>query len=89
MLAWRYVDGAENLLRIVFALNREWEPGWKRLASRVEPLERKPDRLAERIDALGRTLDLAALRQLAAEILALAPDLPAVLRARRMLAEPL
>jgi hypothetical protein len=89
MLAWRYVDGSENLLRIVFALNGEWEPGWKRLAARVERLARKPDRLAERIDAAGRTLDLAALRQLAAETLALAPDLPAVLRARRMLEERL
>ena len=89
MLAWRYVDGTENLLRIVFALNREWEPGWKRLASRVDRLAVKPDRLAERIDAVGHALDLAALRQLAAETLALAPDLPAVMRARRMLEEPL
>ena len=89
MLAWRYVDGSESLLRMIFALNREWEPGWKRLAARLERLALKPDRLAERIDAVGRTLDLAALRQLAAETLALAPDLPAVLRARRMLEEPL
>lgn len=89
MLAWRYVDGTENLLRILFAINREWEPGWKRVAASVARLARKPDRLAERIDGVGRTLDLAALRELAAETLALAPDLPVVLRARRMLREPL
>jgi hypothetical protein len=89
MLAWRYVDGTEQILRIVFALNREWEPGWKRLADRLAGLAVKPDRLAERIDAIGRAFDLAALRTLAAETLALAPDLPVVVRARRMLAEPL
>ena len=89
MLAWRYLDGSEQILRIVFALNREWEPGWKRLAQRVDPLAVRPERLAERIDVLGRSLDLAALRVLAAETLALAPDLPTVQRARRMLEEPL
>jgi predicted nucleotidyltransferase len=89
MRAWRYVDGTEQILRIVFALNREWEPGWKRVAQRVDPLAVKPDRLAERIDAIGRALDLDALRALAAETLALAPDLPVVQRARRLLEEPL
>jgi nucleotidyltransferase-like protein len=79
----------DQILRIVFALNREWEPGWKRLAQRVDPLAVRPERLAERIDVLGRSLDLAALRVLAAETLALAPDLPTVQRARRMLEEPL
>lgn len=89
MQAWRYVDGTEQILRIVFALNREWEPGWKRIADRVTGLAVKPGRLAERIDAIGRSLDLDALRRLAAETLALAPDLPVVERARRMVAEPL
>jgi hypothetical protein len=89
VLARRYVDGSEQILRVVFALNREWEPGWKRLGQRVERLAVKPDRLAERVDAIGRSLDLGALRALAAETLALAPALPVVRRARRMLAEPL
>lgn len=70
-LAGKAIDYAEDILRIVFALNREWEPGWKRLASRLEPLERKPERLAERIDEAVRALDLQALRELAEETLAL------------------
>ena len=70
-LAGKTIDYAEAVLRIVFALNREWEPGWKRLAMRLEPLERKPERLAERIDEAVRALDLQALRALAAEALAL------------------
>jgi hypothetical protein len=70
-LAGRVIDYAEALLRIVFALNREWEPGWKRLAARLEPLECKPEQLAERIDEAVRTFDLEALRELAAETLAL------------------
>jgi len=70
-LAGKAIDYAEDILRIVFALNREWEPAWKRLASRLEPLERKPERLAERIDEAVRALDLEALRELAVETLAL------------------
>lgn len=70
-LAAKVIEYAEDLLRIVFALNREWEPGWKRLAARLEPLPRKPDRLAERVDAAVRALDLESLRELADEALAL------------------
>jgi hypothetical protein len=70
-LAGKVLDYAEDLLRIVFAVNREWEPGWKRLAARLEPLDRKPERLAARLDKAVRTSDLDALRQLAEEALAL------------------
>lgn len=91
MLEERLVEDAQNILRIVFALNREWEPGWKRLVLRVEPLAVKPDRLAERIDAAlsepDRRAALRAMRGLAAETLALAPDLPAVVDARARLDE--
>jgi hypothetical protein len=89
VLAQRVVADAEGILRIVFALNEEWEPGWKRLAARVEPLVVKPERLAERIDVAVRALDLQATRTLAAETLALAPESAKTREARRFLLEPL
>src|SRR5262249_39473200 len=39
------IDGALRVLRIVYALNRTWEPTTKRLAARVAALPVKPDRL--------------------------------------------
>jgi hypothetical protein len=89
VLAQRLVADAEGILLIVFALNEEWVPGWKRLAARVEPLELKPERLAERIDAAIRALDLQSMRALAAETLALVPETPKTHTARRRLLEPL
>ncbi|HJQ73250.1 MAG TPA: nucleotidyltransferase domain-containing protein [Gaiellaceae bacterium] len=89
VLAQALVAAAEGILRVVFALNEEWEPGWKRLASRLEPLAIKPDRLAERIDAAIRALDLQALRTLAAETVALAPETDKTRLARERLLEPL
>lgn len=88
-LVWRVAEDGENVLRIVFALNREWPPGWKRLAERLAPLAVKPERLAERVDAALRALDLGRLRALATETLGLAPRSPAVERALRFLEEPL
>lgn len=70
VLAQKVCEYAEDVLRIVFARNRAWEPGWKRLPQRLEPLARKPDRFAERLDAAVRALDLASLRDLADEALA-------------------
>jgi Nucleotidyltransferase domain len=89
VLMQHLVEDAEGILRIVFALNEEWVPGWKRLADRVEPLDVKPDRLAERIDDALRALDLQAMRTLAAETLELAPETPKTREARRLLLEPL
>jgi hypothetical protein len=89
VLAQALVDTAEGILRVVFALNEEWEPGWKRLAARIEPLAIKPDRLAERIDAAIRDLDLQGMRSLAAETLALAPQDDKSRRAQERLLEPL
>ena len=85
-LTMRIVDDLENVLRIVFALNRAWEPDWKRLTEIVAPLAVKPDRLAERIDeALLRT-DIVSARALVRDTLALAPDLPRVVQARELTA---
>lgn len=89
VLAQRLVADAEAILRVVFAVNGEWPPGWKRLAARVEPLAVKPERLAERIDAAIRVLDLQAMRALAADTLALAPATDKTRRARELLLEPL
>jgi hypothetical protein len=80
----RLVDDLENVLRSVFALNREWEPDWKRLPGLVAPLRVKPDRLAERIDEALRACDIVAARRLVRDTLALAPDLPRVIQAREL-----
>ncbi len=37
------------VLRILFAINHQWEPDWKWLRSEVQPLTIKPERLIERI----------------------------------------
>lgn len=89
MLAERLVDDAKQILQIVFAVNETWPPGWKRLPARLEPLAVKPERLAERLDAALRSLDLQAMRGLAAEALDLAPETPKTRRARELLLQPL
>ena len=90
-LVERMLDDASRVLRIVYALNRVWQPTHKRLATRVAPLAVKPERLAERIeDALTEPEPrraLLVLTELQAETVALAPDGPNVNRARRWLAE--
>lgn len=70
VLAQKVCEYAEDVLRIVYARNRQWEPGWKRLPQRLELLAVKPDRLAERLDAAVRAFDLGALHELAQEALA-------------------
>jgi predicted nucleotidyltransferase len=86
----RMLDDASRVLRIVYALNRVWQPTHKRLATRVAPLAVKPERLAERIeDALTESdprRALLVMTELQAETAALAPDGPNVNRARRWLA---
>ena len=87
----RMVDDATRVTRIVFALNRVWQPTTKRLAARIEPLPIKPERLAERIEEALTEPDarraLLTLTQLQADTVALAPDGPNVTRAREWLAE--
>lgn len=81
-LAAMLADDLQSVLRIVFALNRAWEPSWKRLPRLVAPLPLKPERLAERIDeAVGET-SLRKTRELVLDTLLLAPDLPRVVLAR-------
>lgn len=86
----RLLDDAARAVRIVFALNRVWQPTHKRLAARVAGLEVKPDRLAERIaEALTERDPRCAvllMTELQADTVALAPDGPNVDRARIWLA---
>jgi hypothetical protein len=86
----RMVDDASRVLRIVYALNRVWEPTTKRVAARVALLAVKPDRLAERLEEAFSEPDprraLLVLTELQSETVALAPDGPNVNRARRWLA---
>jgi predicted nucleotidyltransferase len=90
LLEWIF-DGAVRVLRIVYALNRVWEPTTKRLAARVEPLAVKPERLAERIETALTEPDsrqaLLTLTELQLETVRLAPSGPNIDRAREWLAE--
>ena len=85
----RMVDDASRVLRIVYALNRVWEPTSKRLAARVALLAVKPDRLAERLEEAFSEADprraLLVMTELQSETVALAPAGPNVERARRWL----
>ncbi|TMM26489.1 MAG: hypothetical protein E6F97_01245 [Actinobacteria bacterium] len=89
--AERLLDDALRVLKIVYALNRVWEPTTKRLAARVDELPVKPDRLAERIEEALNEPDLLRalllLNELQLETVLLAPSGPNVDRARRWLSE--
>lgn len=91
-LEWT-VDGANRVLRIVYAVNGLWPPTAKRLAERSDDLSVKPEQLAERIeDALTERDPERALRvltELQLDAVLLAPDGPNVLRAREWLARAL
>ena len=90
LVEYLYND-AVRVLRIVYALNRAWQPTSKRLADRVEALPVKPERLAERIrEALTEPDPLRAMlamSELQADTADLAPPGPNIDRARRWLRE--
>ena len=90
-LVERMVDDASRVVRMVFAMNRTWPPTTKRLASRAATLDRRPDRLAERIEYALTEPDprraLLAMTELQLETTLLAPDGPNVVRARQWLSE--
>jgi predicted nucleotidyltransferase len=90
LMEWMF-DGAIRVLTIVFALNRVWQPTTKRLAARVAPLAKKPDRLAERIEEALTEPDprraLLVMTELQLDTVLLAPRGPNVNRARAWLAE--
>lgn len=86
----RMLDDASRVLRIVYALNRVWQPTLKRLVARAASLAVKPVRLAERIEEAFSESDprraLLGMTELQSETVALAPDGPNVNRARLWLA---
>jgi Nucleotidyltransferase domain len=90
-LVERMVDDASRVVRIVFALNRVWQPTSKRLADRAAALPRKPERLAQRIEeALTEPDPYAALlvmTDLQLDTVALAPHGPNIDRARLWLSD--
>jgi hypothetical protein len=90
-LVERMVDDASRVVRIVFALNRVWQPTLKRLADRAATLTHKPERLAERIEEALTEPDphraVLVLTELQAETVALAPDGPNINRARKWLGD--
>jgi len=87
----RMVDDAIRVMLIVFALNRVWQPTTKRLAARVAALERKPERMAERIEEALTEPDLRravlVMTELQLETAELAPDGPNIVRARKWLSD--
>ena len=87
----RMLDDASRVVRIVFALNRVWQPTSKRLAERLASLAVKPAHLAERIEEAFSEPDprraLLLMTELQLETVELAPDGPNVNRARKWLAE--
>jgi len=92
-LVERMLDDAVRVLRMVYAINRVWQPTTKRVALRAEPLAVKPERLAERIEDALTEPDpdraLVVMTQLQLDTVLLAPSGPNVDRARLWLAEAL
>jgi hypothetical protein len=90
LLEWM-VDDAARVVRIVFALNRVWQPTLKRLGDRVAALGDKPECMAERIEEALTEPDprraLLVMTELQLETLSLAPKGPNVDRARRWLSD--
>lgn len=90
LLEWM-VDDAARVVRIVFALNRVWQPTLKRLGDRVAALSDKPERMAERIEEALTDPDprraLVVMTELELETLSLAPNGPNVDRARKWLSD--
>ena len=67
-----------NLIQVVFARNRTYFPGDKKLGAAIEHLAVKPERMAERIEALllpGSRPDRSVLRQQRAELCALLDEI--------------
>jgi hypothetical protein len=88
LVEYLYND-AVRVLRLVYALNRVWQPTSKHLADRVRAVPVRPERLAERIEeALTEPDPLRAMlvmSELQADTVALAPSGPNIDRARRWL----
>ncbi len=92
-LAERLVWDVHNVLRVLCALNHQWEPDWKWLTLTAAALEMKPDRLAERIDEIftppQAEYSVVRCLELIRDTLALVPPRYDIERARRTVEESL
>jgi hypothetical protein len=72
------IRDCQAVLRILFALNRLWEPDWKWIDHRVTALDVKPERLAERVNEIAETASskeaVASCCALIRDTLALVPE---------------
>jgi hypothetical protein len=48
---WLMAD-MDDALRIIFAINRKWEPDWKNLRHVAPELAHRPDRMVERVNMI-------------------------------------
>ena len=75
-----------NILRVLFALNRQWEPDWQWLRHWCQDLDNIPDRLADRVNAIFSGPDarvrVAQCQRLILDTLVLLPPSAAVARAQ-------
>jgi hypothetical protein len=89
----RLYQDTRNMLRILFAINHQWEPDWKWLRGELPRLTIKPERLLERIDAIFLEPNLerrvALSMSLLRDVLALVPAQYDVARARANIREAL
>jgi hypothetical protein len=87
----RLYQDTRNMLRILFAINHQWEPDWKWLYEELHRLTIKPERLLERIDAIFLEPDqerrVALCMGLIYEVLALVPEQYDVTRVRANIEE--
>lgn len=70
-LTHRLLGELQFMLRILFAINHQWEPDWKWLRSEVKRLTIKPERLIERIHDI---FTMAQNEQTVAQVLMLIRD---------------
>jgi hypothetical protein len=56
LVEWLQAD-IQDALRLLFAINRRWEPDWKWLSHHLSSLSLVPERLAERIESVFQHSD--------------------------------
>lgn len=82
----RLYQDTRNMLRVLFAINHQWEPDWKWLRRELEYLAIKPGNLLERIDTIFLEPHLeqrvACTLLLLRDVLELVPDQYDVTRVR-------
>jgi len=90
-LTERLIWDTYNLLPVLFALNKRWEPDWKWLKEVTKDLPTQPDRLAERLEYVFLAPEpeqrVLTMLELIRDTLELLPEIPSVIRARASIAQ--